>query len=231
MPIYRASSLLGRKISTSDGEVGTLYDVHFSDHTWLVEHLIVETGTYFHHRRLIVDPSLILPAIEPFDPAAPGEVLLDATRDAILASPDYATDPSVADQKANDPRLHPRFLWMPAGDSTKLVSRPLGAPAEDLEVNDAEAFARGHNPHLRSFREVRGYAVYASGTSEVVLGHVKDLMVMSESHSIVQMLINMGNGLPEDELAVQPCDVDRIDWADVHVYLHRTHAEMDVPVV
>lgn len=230
MPIYRASSLLGRKISTSDGEVGTLHDVHFSDHTWLVEHLIVETGTYFRNRRLIVDQSLILPAVDLSDPAARGEIRLDATQDSILASPDYATNPSVADQKANDPRLQTRLLWMPAGDSTKLVSRPMGARPEDLEVNEAESYERGHDPHLRSFREVRGYAVYASGTSDGVLGHVTDLMIMSESHAIVQMLINTGTG-PKDELAVQPSDVDRIDWADVHVYLHRTHAELNVPVI
>jgi len=236
MSTVSMSSLLDRNVFAADGEVGTLHDIYFSDDTWRVEHFILQTGHYFQSRRLIMEPRLVLPEAGHGGGGAPSDIRLDATRKEILASPDYLTDPPVSEQRAHDPALHPRFLWFPTGDTTKIVLRPLGAGEEAMKGNEAETIARGLNPHLQSFREVRGYAVHPSVDADdeetadrTCIGHVDDLLIRVDDLRIEQVIIDTGHGR-SDILSVQPGDVKRIDWADVHLYLRRTRAELGLPV-
>lgn len=237
MSTLRISHLLDQKVHAVDGEVGTIYDACFTDDTWRVEHLVLETGEYFHKRRLIMDPRLLLTKEATEDGKSSGEIRVAVTCADILASPDYMADPPISEQKAHDPLLHPRFLWFPKGDLVKLVARPMGAPSKDLEANEEKAREQGYNVHLQSFREVRGYSVYAAAevkTSDdhekACIGHVDDFKMSCHDQQIVQVVINTGVGKKEGALALQPRDVDHIDWADVHIYLHRSRAELGLPV-
>lgn len=118
-----------------------------------------------------------------------------------------------------------------------MVLRPLGAGVEALEGDRAENQAKGLNPSLQSFREVRGYAVYpAMGKDELKktemtgVGHVEDLLTNPQSMTIEQVVVDTGHGLTRDALVIQPCDVKNIDWSDVHLYLNCTRAELGMPV-
>jgi len=228
-PAYRLSSLLGRKLIASDGEIGEVNDFYFDDNAWRLAYLVVHTSSEFDGRRLLMDPQWIVLPSTASDASATGAIRVDATCAEILASPDYTEDPPVSEQKAHDERLHPRFLWFPRLDGGKLALRPMGAPAEDLAVDEEEAREKGHNPHLRSFVEVRGYAVLAAGVVEEVVGHVLDLAVSECGPEVTQILINTGLGQSGDILTVEPEDVGRIDWHDLRVHLHRSHAELTLP--
>jgi sporulation protein YlmC with PRC-barrel domain len=230
MSSYRMSSLLGRKVHASDGEVGTLHDIYFSDDAWLVEHMIVQTGTYFRRRRLLVPPQLIVLDEDRPDVPKITDVFVNATCEEILASREYTDAPSVSDQRAIDPRLHPYFLWFPKVEAAKTVLRPMGAGEKDLEVNEAEVRGRGHNPHLQSFLEVRGYAVYKSGAdiaeeADELIGHVQEFVVSSANQHIQQVLIDTVDGSKNETMIVEPQDIEEINWANVHLYLRRTHDE------
>lgn len=237
MTMIRMTSLLDRNIIASDGAVGTIYDLYFSDETWTVEHFILQAGPHFDIRRLIMDPRLILPASGLDDGGPSAGFLVARTRKEILASPDYLADPPVSVQRTNDPALNPGFLWFPTGDTTKVVLRPLGAGEEALQGNEADAIALGLNPRLQSFREVRGYAVHpaasgaeAESSDKACIGHVLDLALDLNSLSIEQVIVDTGHGPTQDALEVRPSDVRSIEWADVHMYLNRTRAELGLAV-
>ena len=44
------NSLIGFKIAATDGELGTVKDFYFDDHSWTIRYLIVETGTWLNSR-------------------------------------------------------------------------------------------------------------------------------------------------------------------------------------
>lgn len=233
MSTFQLSHLLDQKVRAIDGQVGTVCDAYFSDDLWRVEHFVLQTGTYFESRKLIVDPRLVIMAVPAANDGKAREILLSATCAEILASPDYMVDPPVSEQKAHDPLLYPRFLWFPKGGLNKVVSRPMGAPEKDLEINEEKARALGYNPHLQSFREVRGYTVYAAEDEKTsddhekaVVGHVEDFVVTPEDQRIVQVLVSGNGGKSDRAMVLQPNDVEQINWADVHMYLRRSRAEL-----
>lgn len=237
MTTIRMASLLDRNIIAADGAVGVLQDVYFSDDTWKVEHAILQTGDFFERRRLIMDPGLLLPFTGLEGESTRTDLQVAITRKEILASPDYMADPPVSEQRSHDASLHPRFLWFPTGDMTKVVLRPLGAGTEALSGSSAASLAEGHNPRLQSFREVRGYAVHTAPGEESVkqvaetcIGHVEDLLFNTGSLQIEQVVIDTGHGPTRDALMVQPRDVRSIEWADVHLYLRLTRAELGLPL-
>ena len=237
MPTIRMSTLIDQHVHAIDGGVGTIYDAYFSDDLWRVEHFVIETGAYFDRRKLIVDPRIIVMDAPPGMEEKPKEILVSATCAEILASPDYMADPPISEQKAHDPLLHPRFLWFPKGGLAKMVSRPMGAPQEDLEVNEDKARAQGYNPHLQSYREVRGYSVYAADDEKIsddhekaLVGHLEDFIMTSDDQRIVQLIVSTGTAKTDSAMVLQPNDVEQINWADVHMYLRRSRAELGLPV-
>lgn len=237
MPTIRLSSLLDQKVLAIDGEVGKVYDAYFSDDLWRLEHFVLQTGTYFDSRKLIVDPRLVVMAVPVEKDLKAREILVSATCEEILASPDYMADPPISEQKAHDPLLHPRFLWFPKGGLGKVVSRPMGAPQEDLDVNEDRAREQGYNPHLQSYREVRGYSVYAAADEKTsddhekaLVGHLEDFIMTSDDQRIVQVIVSTAAGKSDSAMVLQPHDVEHIDWADVHVILRRNRAELGLPV-
>lgn len=228
MSSYRIASLLGCTVLASDGKVGTLHDVYFSDESWALSYWVLETGTYFHDRKLLMGPALMtLPDMKVMCDT-PMTINVRATRAEVLASPDYMDDPSVSDQKAHDPRLHPFFLWFPKFDGSKIASRPMGAPPDLLANNQAEADRLGHNTHLRSFVEVCGYAVHTLDGGEEKIGHVLDMEFSEHDQRLTQLLINTGLGRSGGLLLVEPKDVQLIDWSDLRLHLRLTQAEMGV---
>lgn len=228
MSTYALSSLLGRKVSTTDGDVGAIDDVYFSDSEWCLEHVVVKTTSRYSGRRLLMNPELISTQNATPDATGSAAILLDATRDILLGCPDASADPPVVEQKAHHPRLYPYLLWMPTGDSTKLVQRPLGGAAEDLREDDAEAEAHGYNPHLRSLAEVRGYGVKVDG-NDAKIGHIEDLIARQEDHQIVQILLRVRDGQGNHDIALAPEDVQHIDWSQVTVFLHRAPEGVVLP--
>jgi len=208
-----------------DGEVGSLSDVYFSDDNWNVAHLILETGHHFKKRKLMINPDLVFVGSSSLH----GDLNVNATCDDILHSPEYMSDPPVSEQKGHDPALHPRFLWFPTGDSTKVVSRPLGAGADALAIDESKARAQGHNPHLRSFCEVRGYAVYQTAELEDCIGHVADFAITAENEQIKQIVVDQCGPNAGELLYVLPGDIDCIDWATVRVFLNRSRVELGIP--
>lgn len=125
--------------------------------------------------------------------------------------------------------LCPSFIF-PTFDFSKIALRPMGASPEILEVNHEEVRALGRNPHLRSFRDVRGYAVMAGISAVDSIGHVLDMVVVEEEQRIEEVIINTGLGHSGDLLNVRPADIAQIDWSTLHLYLSRSLLDLGLTV-
>lgn len=80
-------SLLGVSILAKDGNIGHVRDVLFNDHSWVLRYFVVETGSWFSGRRVLLSPTIF------FQPDWDKRVLpVDLTIDEVRQSPDVDTD-------------------------------------------------------------------------------------------------------------------------------------------
>ena len=62
------SDLRGYSIRAADGDLGTVKDVYFTDLSWIVRYLVVDTGHWLPGRRVLLSAD-VLQQPDPNDPA------------------------------------------------------------------------------------------------------------------------------------------------------------------
>jgi hypothetical protein len=235
--LYRAGRLTGLTIAAADGEIGSVEDFLFDDTHWTVRWLSVDTGGWLAGRSVLLPPTALgRPDLEARrfpvaltraqvenSPAADTVQPLSRQYEALLAA-HYGAPPYWAS---------PFWLGaMPGGSFLPdELTEPSAAGASDLEGtrHRAELAAAGDKPgakaveenaHLRSVREVDGYAIKATDDS---VGHVEDFLLEDGSWAIRYIVVDTRNWLPGKKVLVSPRWISEIAWADnsVHVELTR----------
>ncbi len=51
---------MGFTMGATDGEIGKVKDFYFDDVTWTVRYLVVETGSWFSNRKVLISPEALL---------------------------------------------------------------------------------------------------------------------------------------------------------------------------
>jgi sporulation protein YlmC with PRC-barrel domain len=232
------NSLERYKVTATDGDVGAVSDFLLDDHanapdaspgratTWAVRYLIVQTGGFFHRRRVLVSPI----SIHEVD-AATRRFHLSLTVEKIRNSPNFDADKPVS--RAHE-REHSQYYQYPyywgysglwgmgavpgvlatAGDEED----PLGddrptEPGADAAFETAET-------HLRSARELLGYHVQ---TEEGVAGQVEDFLVDDETYEVRNLVVNTGHASVATEggqrVLLAPAAVTRVSWEERNLYV------------
>ena len=57
--LHLAQKVAGATVSGTDGEIGTLEDFYFEEAGWYVRYLLVETGSWFDGKRVLLSPSAV----------------------------------------------------------------------------------------------------------------------------------------------------------------------------
>ena len=99
-----AISLIGFGIHASDGDIGTVIDLYFDDATWTVRFLVVETGSWFFAKAILLSSSV---ARLPDWPER--RVSVTVTRKEAEESPDVGTKLPVLRLKERE--LGARYGW------------------------------------------------------------------------------------------------------------------------
>lgn len=138
--IRSLQNLIGYRIVTANGGIGTVEDFYFTDDDWRLRYLGVVAGG----RHVPVG----LTAIDGITDQK-REIAVKLTRESAYASPDTESD-KAGHAAEGDPAVGTPWL------EALLDARSLGVdpPSERMEI-DAEL--PGANPHLRSSREVSSY--------------------------------------------------------------------------
>ena len=98
--------LSGFKIDASDGDIGDVHSFLIDDQSWVVRYIVVETGSWFHGRKVLVVPSA---AGNP--DGAKKRLPIHLTRDQIENSPEIDTDMPVS--RRQEIKLHRYYQWQP----------------------------------------------------------------------------------------------------------------------
>jgi hypothetical protein len=204
------STVLGYAIQAVDGELGNVRDFFFDDQTWMVRYLVVQTGTWLNHRRVLLSTGMLG---KPDWLARRFPVSL--TQEQVRGSPDIDTDKPVSRQHEIAMNAHYGlpYYW-------SIEPLPISLPATPVEAQEVEG-----DPHLRSLREVSTYRVHCG---EENAGSVDDFIADDGSWSIRWLVVALGGGwwLRKRVLVGTPW-IRTVSWADgeVHVKLSREQLE------
>ena len=131
------TSLFGTSIRARDGGIGSLHDVLFDDHSWVVRYFVVETGRWRSGRRVLLSPFTFL------EPKWDSRVMpVDLTIREVRRSPDVHTDLPVYRQQEFAMAQHygwPAYWTMETAQPHK---------------NEGEF---GGDPNLRSTKQILTY--------------------------------------------------------------------------
>ncbi len=86
--LQSTQALSGYPIQTSEGAIGRVIDFIMDDESWVICHLVVETGHWYSHKEIVISPKHI-------DRISYEEskVFVNVTKQAILEAPQYHVTP------------------------------------------------------------------------------------------------------------------------------------------
>lgn len=228
--LRRADELIGYGIEAVDDSIGTVHDFYFSDDTWAIRYMIVDTGPWLFGRRVLISPAA-------FDmPTAQDEVFrVNLTKQQVEESPEIDLDKPVSRQQEKSLHNHYRWpvYWLPNNINgmgiNPAIAAPVGVPlavnvASETEVQEKDAEPMEGDPTLRSMREVIGYNVQATDGE---IGHVEDFFVDDDSWFVRYMLVDTRNWLPGRKVVVSPGWIGRVSWHESNVHVDVTREQVE----
>ena len=201
----RTFEVVGRAVGeeplTGDGVLGTLHDLYVDTRDWRVSWLVLECGGLLSSRRVLIGTDRRVA----FDTRA-RRLVTDLTDYDVETAPDAGEVRTVSEQRAGERAPRGGFgpLPGPAGDDPTSEGAVLAPGAGAPPPSEEER-------HLRSARELIGYAL--AGRDEDV-GHVRDLLVDTDSPAIAWLAIDVGSWLAEREVVIRPHWTRDLSWSE-----------------
>jgi len=183
--------LYGKKLKTTDGEIGHVNDFYIDDRCWRIRYVVADTSSWRSDNLVLLAPSVFVPS-----PLNSPYCSVQLTSEQVKTSPPIALHKPISRQFEEE---HYRSHGWPdywEGDGLFGLD-PTQAPVDDIDA------------HLRSARALCGYKIH---TAEGTLGHVRDFIVDEKSWSISHLVVETGNWLLEKEIVIPIKKIDRIGY-------------------
>ena len=199
-------------VSATDGELGTVVNFLLDDERWVVRYLVVETGSFFTERRVLISPISFRRAewsTHRFEVAL--------TMEKVKNSPSIDTDKPVSRQHERDYHAYYGYpyYWGYSGSWAMGRYPYLLAEAQRNEAPSKGSDAPG-DAHLRSVKDVCGYKVQGS---DGVIGHVEDFIVDDETWEVRYLVIDTSYWGFGKKVLVAPHWATRVSWEDRTVFV------------
>ncbi len=225
--LLAGSALKGFALEAEDGRFGAVSDFLFSDETWEMCWLVVDTGGWLTGRKVLIHPS----AIGRVDYGRQ-QFLVALSKAQVKGSPDILADQPVSRQMERD--LYGYYGWDPLWSGgfygPLAMGSPLGmspylgggAPLGGTDVgNRGEHWDPGgyEDPHLRSVTGMTGYHLYACDDG---IGHVENLLIESAAWAIRYLVVDTRNWWSGRHVLLSPDAVTDISWLQHEMRLNVT---------
>lgn len=212
--LRNSQELKSYTIAATDGEVGTVADVFFDDHSWVVRYLVVDTGSWLSSRKVLISPYAAQRA--DWDNKL---LFLSLTRGQVKGSPEIDADMPVSRQHEMDYADYYRYpyywgalgFW---GDGLYYPVEPERSVEAELHAKAERERRQNDDPHLRSCKSVMGYQIHATDGD---IGHVQSMLVDEETWAIRYLVIDTSNWWMGHKVLIPPEWIAKFDWADSSV--------------
>lgn len=223
MLLRRTKDFAEYTLAATDTDVGKIADFYFDDRRWTIRYIVVDTGTILPGRKVLLSPlSLRQPAFEPF------HLRVNLTVEQIVHGPSVDLHKPISKQHEADHQKYyglPDYkdgdglwgAWPRPGDLLRAASPsapkkpapagpPQPAPPPQPSADDV---------HLRSVREVIGYALNAVDGE---IGHVEDFLFDDETWELRYAIVDTGSWWPGKKVLLRPRWIERVSWAEQVMY-------------
>ncbi len=200
--LRETKALEGCLVRAEGGPAGRVAGVLFDDESWAVRYLIVDTGGRLPGERVLMLPGFV----DGVNEAMPASIKVSLAREQVWESPPVEADRAVSARQEVD-----YYAYLAAAPywGVSVPVFPLYA--------DAEAGREDGAPHLRSVKEVRGYAI-RSGEDRCI-GYVEDLIYDDHDWSLRYLVVDTRDWLPGKKVPVSVEWATRISWSGAEVGL------------
>lgn len=212
--------LRGFTLRATDGTLGSADNFLFDDAHWTIRYLVANTGSWLAGRLVLISP-LAFRAVD-WDRRC---IDVDLTREQIEHSPSIDTDKPVARQREEELFRYygyPYYWIGPGMWGMGMYPNTAAMAAFDPYALEATSQAneqpRG-DPHLRSAREVIGYAIHARDGD---VGHVEDFLADDMSWAIRYLVVGTRNWWPGRRVLIGPKAIRTVSWEQARVAVDLT---------
>jgi uncharacterized protein YrrD len=185
-----------------DGKIGHVRECYFSDDSWLIRYLVVDTGGWLTGRLVLISPNAV-------QRVSDDEIQLNLTRKQVEESPPIESHQPISrryELEYHNYYGYP-FYWGGTASLWGTGVPPLVPPV--VQPVQPEPPADERDPHLRSSADVTGYHIEATDGS---IGHVDDFIVDDERWQIRYLIVDTRNWWPGRHVIVPTDWVERINW-------------------
>jgi uncharacterized protein YrrD len=202
--LHLARKITGVTVKGTDGEIGTLDDFFFEEDRWTVRYLLVDTGTWFSGKRVLISPMSVRGGW------GRTGIRLGLTKDQVWNSPEINNGEPLT--RAGESHVmayygYPDYwgaasIWGGFDSPAALVDAPRAEPRAESSGIDPEA------RHLRSIKNSTGYHLHARNGE---IGHVDDFLIGEESWRIRYLVVDTSNWIGGRSVIVSSETVEGID--------------------
>jgi len=219
-------SLTGFTMGATDGEIGKVKEFFFDDQTWTIRYLIVETGSWLNHRKVLIAPEALI------KPDWEHEIFpVNLTKEQVKNSPDIDTEQPVSRQ--HEIEMYEYYPWTNywgggyglGGMGTSGMMTQVREPLEVAVYNENNRTAKDScgDPNLRSTNKVKGYTIHAADGE---IGDVEDFIIDDSTWKLDFLVVDTGHWLPGKKVLISPRLIKEIDWDTSTVIVNATEEEV-----
>jgi hypothetical protein len=201
------------RISTTDGEIGTVTSFLFDDLTWTVRYIVVDTGSWLNEKKVLITPRVV--------DRADGLLRLlevNLTKEQVENSPDIDTRKPISQQKELE--FHRHFKWPVYWKTARGLPDPDPRLLADREGERRPFFGideKDESMNIRSTEEIIGYSIKALDGD---IGQVDDFIIDDERVWVIRYIaVNTKAWLPGKTVLINPLWVNNIVWEDENVHV------------
>lgn len=193
--------ILGYSIKAQDGLLGTVEDFFFDELSWIVKYMVVNTGSWLLGKRVVISPAGFRGKPDKTTQTFPVVLTCEMLKE--WHSVDIVH--TVSDEmKKNFSEYYAWPLYYP---QTYPEMPPVSQTIASMEVVTEEEVST----HLRSMREVCGYAIHAK---DGAIGHVQDFIIDDDVYHVTDIIVNTGTWLLGKQVRIPRTKAKEISWTE-----------------
>lgn len=199
------------RVSATDGKIGKVIDFYFDDEQWKVRYLVVDTSGFWEpSHEVLISPNAFTRADWQTE-----RIALNLTQEKVKNSPPVDLAKPVSRQYEEEYFKYYNWpnYWEFSNFAAPLAGVNVAAVAPNPSATGSARPSRT-DPHLRSTREVTGYAIHGTDGD---IGHVRDFIIEDDSWAMRYLVVDTSHWWFGKSVLVAPRWIDRIDWPSQHV--------------
>ena len=208
--LCKIKTLMGYKLDTLNGEIGTVKEFYFDDQHWTIRYLVADTGNWLTGKQVLISPYALVD-VNKVDQL----VAINLTKKQIEDSPSLDSDKPVSRQF--EEAYYGYYEWPMYWDGPLMWGTYPNIVRDCEKWRECSQGEKAWDPHLRSTQEVSNYNIQATDGE---IGHVEDFVIDDESWAIRYLIIDTQNWWPGKKVLVSPQWIERVSWSESKIFIN-----------